>query len=79
MAARDPAPAAAEPFVPASVQHSAKYEFHPADLAGLIGIKMPEGAKVAVTHQSARGRVTSVPFDSVVAITVTWESGPEDA
>ena len=77
MAARETAPDAAEPFIPASVQHSAKYEFRPSDLAGLIGIKTPEGAQVTVTHQSARGRVTSVPHDSRVIVTVTWETGPE--
>jgi hypothetical protein len=71
--------AGAGPFVPASVQHSAKYEFSPAELAGLIGIKMPEGGSATVTHVSARGRVTSVPYDSKVVITVTWETGPEDA
>jgi hypothetical protein len=69
----------AGPFVPASVQHSAKYEFGPTELAGLIGIKMPEGGHASVNHVSARGRVTSVPADSKVVITVTWETGPDDA
>lgn len=66
------------PFVPASVQHSARYEFSPDQLAGLIGIKSPGDGQAAVTHVSTRGRVTSIPHDSKVVITVTWETGPED-
>jgi hypothetical protein len=55
-----------------ALTHEAKYAIRAGELAGLLGITVPDGGTVAVEHVAGSGRTTAIPPEHVLSIRVSW-------
>lgn len=55
-----------------ALAHEAKYAIRAGELAGLLGITVPDGGTVTVEHVNSSGRTTAIPPGHLLSIRVSW-------